>query len=136
MISTIFTPQITAQEIVLNFSAEKELPLLKADPVELQQIFTNLFLNAIDEMPNGGKLGIKVDCDNLNIVILVSDSGRGIPKENLPNIFDPFFSTKSRGTGMGLPLVLRIVKNYGGKIEIADTSEAGTTFLVRLPVSS
>ena len=131
-----FTPQITAQEIVLNFSAEKELPLLKADPVELQQIFTNLFLNAIDEMPNGGKLGIKVDCDNLNIVILVSDSGRGIPKENLPNIFDPFFSTKSRGTGMGLPVVLRIVKNYGGKIEVADTSEAGTTFLVRLPVFS
>lgn len=131
-----FTPQITAQEIILNFSAEKELPLLKADPAELQQIFTNLFLNAIDEMPGGGILGIELIHDNLDIVILVRDSGRGIPKENLPNIFDPFFSTKSMGTGMGLPVVLRIVKNYGGKIEVTDTSDAGTTFLIRLPVPS
>lgn len=131
-----FSPQITAQEIILNFSAEKELPLLKADPAELQQIFTNLFLNAIDEMPGGGILGIELIHDNLDIVILVRDSGRGIPKENLPNIFDPFFSTKSMGTGMGLSVVLRIVKNYGGKIEVTDTSDAGTTFLIRLPVPS
>jgi len=131
-----FAPQITAQEIILNFSAEKELPLLKADPAELQQIFTNLFLNAIDEMPGGGILGIELIHDNLDIVILVRDSGRGIPRENLPNIFDPFFSTKSMGTGMGLPVVLRIVKNYGGKIEVTDTSDAGTTFLIRLPVPS
>ncbi len=130
-----FTPQITAQKIVLNFSSEKKLPLLKADPGELQQIFTNLFLNAIDEMPDGGSLGIDLDHDNRDIVILVSDSGKGIPKENLPNIFDPFFSTKNRGTGMGLSVVLRIVKNYGGKIEVIDSSNAGTTFLVRLPVS-
>ena len=54
-----------------------------------------------------------------DITIRVSDSGKGIPEENLPNIFDPFFSTKIRGTGMGLPIVLRIIKNYGGKIEVA-----------------
>jgi len=130
-----FTPQRNARGIILNFSSTGKLPLLKADPAELQQIFTNLFLNAIDEMPNGGGLSIDLSQNGLEIVILVSDSGKGIPEENLPNIFDPFFSTKSGGTGMGLPIVLRIVKNYGGKIEVADTSAAGTTFLVRLPVS-
>ncbi len=131
-----FTPQMIAQKITLNFRSNKKLPHLKADPAEIQQIFTNLLLNAIDEMPEGGKLDIELDHDGLDIVILVSDSGRGIPEENLPNIFDPFFSTKSRGTGMGLPIVLRIVKNYGGKIEVPATGKTGTTFLVRLPVSS
>lgn len=130
-----FTPQMTAQKITLDFWSNRNLPHLKADSAEIQQIFTNLLLNAIDEMPEGGKLDIKLDHDDLDIVILVSDSGRGIPEENLPNIFDPFFSTKSRGTGMGLPIVLRIVKNYGGKIEVPATGNSGTTFLVRLPVS-
>lgn len=130
-----FTPQIRAQNIQLNFSFRKNLPHLMADQAEIQQIFTNLFLNAVDEMPDSGRLDIELDYDNKDIIVLVSDSGNGIPEEHLPNIFDPFFSTKSRGTGMGLPIVLRIVKNYGGKIEIASTGNSGTTFLIRLPVA-
>jgi hypothetical protein len=129
-----FTPQMSAQGVILRFSPKRHLPRLKADPAEIQQIFINLFLNAIDEMAEGGELDIKLDHDEPDIVIRVSDSGKGIPEANLPNIFDPFFSTKSRGTGMGLPIVLRIVKNYGGKIEVVATGANGTTFLVRLPV--
>ena len=110
------------------------LPRLKADPAEIEQVFTNLFLNAIDEMPEGGELALELDHDTSDITIRVSDSGGGISEENLPNIFDPFFSTKVRGTGMGLPIVLRIIKNYGGKIEVDATGKSGTTFLVRLPV--
>ena len=129
-----FTPQMTAQAVVLKFSQLRRLPRLKADPVEIEQIFTNLFLNAIDEMPEGGKLAIELDCDDRDIFIRVSDSGKGIPAENLPNIFDPFFSTKNIGTGMGLSIVLRIVKNYGGKIEVVATGKSGTTFLICLPL--
>jgi len=129
-----FKPQMTAQAITLKFSQLRKLPRLKADPVEIEQIFTNLFLNAIDEMPEGGKLAIELDRDDRDIVIRVSDSGKGIPAENLPNIFDPFFSTKNGGTGMGLSIVLRIVKNYGGKIEVAATGKSGTTFLICLPL--
>lgn len=131
-----FTPQMNAQAVTLAVSAKRPLPRLKADPTEIQQVFTNLFLNAIDEMPEGGKLAIDINHDEQDIIIQVRDSGRGIPPENLPNIFDPFFSTKSRGTGMGLPIVLRIVKNYGGKIAVTATGENGTTFLVRLPVTA
>lgn len=130
-----FTPQINAQAITLTFSPKRQLPRLKADPVEIEQIFTNLLLNSIDEMSGGGTLTIELDHDDRDIVIRVSDSGRGIPAEHLPNIFDPFFSTKNRGTGMGLPIVLRIVKNYGGKIEVVTTKKSGATFLIRLPVS-
>lgn len=130
-----FTPQINAQAITLTFSPKRQLPRLKADPVEIEQIFTNLLLNSIDEMSGGGTLTIELDHDDRDIVIRVSDSGRGILAEHLPNIFDPFFSTKNRGTGMGLPIVLRIVKNYGGKIEVVTTKKSGATFLIRLPVS-
>lgn len=129
-----FTPQMSAQAVALKFSQLRGLPRLKADPVEIEQIFTNLLLNAIDEMPEGGKLAIELDCDDRDIFIRVSDSGKGIPAENLPNIFDPFFSTKNIGTGMGLSIVLRIVKNYGGKIEVVATGKSGTTFLICLPL--
>ena len=129
-----FTPQITVQGIKVKFIFSGTMPELKADPAELEQIFTNLFLNAIHEMSAGGELTIELLQENNDAVILVSDSGKGIPQENLPNIFDPFFTTKSRGTGMGLSVVLRIVKNYGGRIEVARSDESGTTFAVRLPL--
>jgi signal transduction histidine kinase len=125
---------MSTQKITLRFSPKRKLPRLKADPAEIAQIFTNLFLNAIDEMPEGGELAIELDHDDRDITIRVSDSGGGIPEEYLPNIFDPFFSSKLQGTGMGLPIVLRIIKNYAGKIEVAATGKSGTTFLVRLPV--
>ena len=130
-----FTPQTTVQGIKVQFLFSGNMPELKADPAELEQIFTNLFLNAIHEMSTGGNLTVELLQENNDAVILVSDSGKGIPKENLPNIFDPFFTTKSRGTGMGLSIVLRIVKNYGGRIEVARSDESGTTFLVRLPLN-
>jgi signal transduction histidine kinase len=106
---------------------------LKADPSEIEQIFTNLFLNAIHEMPADGVLTVQLDCDEHDVIIRVGDTGKGIPKKNIPNIFDPFFTTKSKGTGMGLSVVLRIVKNYKGKIEVEQSGPHGTTFCVRLP---
>jgi len=130
----IFKPQISVHRIQVDFIPGSTLPTLKADPSEIEQIFTNLFLNAIHEMPDGGRLKIALSHENENLLILVSDTGKGIPKENLPNIFDPFFTTKSMGTGMGLSVLLRIVKNYGGSIDVAETGAHGTTFRIRLPV--
>jgi signal transduction histidine kinase len=130
-----FMPQTRAQKIDVTFSSDGRTPMLKADPSELEQIFTNLFLNAIHEMPDGGELRVGLRSEGENLGILVSDSGKGICKENLPNIFDPFFTTKSKGTGLGLSVVLRIVNNYGGKIEVAQSGGKGTTFLIRLPVT-
>jgi signal transduction histidine kinase len=129
-----FRPQTAVHRIAVEFTSTSSPPPIKADPAELKQIFTNLFLNAIHEMSEGGRLGVELYHDDSDITVLVSDTGGGIPRENLPSIFDPFFSTKSRGTGMGLSVVLRIVKNYRGRIEVAQTGDSGTVFLVSLPI--
>jgi len=131
-----FRPQTSVHRIEVAFSTSGSPPLIKADPSELQQIFTNLFLNAIHEMPDGGRLGVALHHDEKEVTVLVSDTGKGIPRENLASIFDPFFSTKSQGTGMGLSVVLRIVKNYKGRIEVLESGSNGTVFLVSLPIGA
>lgn len=129
----VFKPQTTHHNIIVRKEFFRVPPPMKADSSEIEQIFTNLFLNAIYEMQGGGTLGVSLDCDDRELIVRVSDTGRGIPKENLSNIFDPFFTTKTSGSGLGLSVVLRIVKTYNGKIEIEKSDETGTTFVVRLP---
>ena len=130
----IFKPQMELQEIALERDYRRIPPPIQADLTEIEQIFTNLFLNAIHEMSKGGRLGVQLDHDDHDIVIRVSDTGKGISRAHLANIFDPFFTTKSAGTGMGLAIVLRIVKTYHGKIEVEKSDAHGTTFCVRLPL--
>jgi hypothetical protein len=130
----VFKPQTTHHNIAVCKEFIKTPPPMKADSSEIEQIFTNLFLNAIYEMQDGGTLGVALDCDDRDVIVRVSDTGKGIPKENLGSIFDPFFTTKTSGSGLGLSVVLRIVKTYNGKIEIEKSDETGTTFVVRLPL--
>ena len=130
----LFSPQIQLNDILVERYYRSLPPAIQADPSEIEQIFTNLFLNSIHEMPHGGALKVALDCDDASIVIRVSDTGKGIPEKNLPNIFDPFFTSKSRGSGLGLSVVLRIVKTYKGKIDVEETSERGTTFRISLPL--
>lgn len=132
----LFLPQIKQHGIRVERKFLRTPPAIQADPSEIEQIFTNLFLNSIYEMPHGGVLTVTLDVDNSHIVARVADTGNGIPEKNLPNIFDPFFTSKSRGTGLGLAVVLRIVKTYQGKIEVEQTSDHGTTFRIMLPLSS
>lgn len=131
----IFTPQIELHKLKLERDYQRIPPAIKADPSELEQIFTNLFLNSIHEMPLNGTLKVQLTHDDSYIIVRVADTGKGIPPENIPYVFDPFFTTNSRGTGLGLSVVLRIVKNYKGKIEIEKSDENGTTFCVRLPLN-
>jgi signal transduction histidine kinase len=129
----IFRPQMELHKIALERDYRRIPPPIQADLSEIEQIFTNLFLNAIHEMEKGGKLGVQLDHDEQDIIIRISDTGKGISREHLANIFDPFFTTKSAGTGMGLAIVLRIVRNYHGKIEVEKSDAQGTIFCVRLP---
>jgi signal transduction histidine kinase len=130
----IFRPQMELQKITLDRNFQHIPPPIQADFNEIEQIFTNLFLNAIHEMSGGGTLGVHLDHDDRDIIIRISDTGKGITRTHLANIFDPFFTTKSAGTGMGLAIVLRIVKTYHGKIEVEKSDAHGTTFCVRLPL--
>lgn len=130
-----FLAQIKAQNIMLNKSMQKNTPTILADADELGQVFSNLFANALFEMPDGGKLTIALECSESEALITISDSGGGIPQEHLNKIFDPFFTTKKRGTGFGLSVVLRIVKTYSGRIHVESKVGQGTSFQIFLPLS-
>lgn len=131
----VFSPQISLHNITIEKRYRHVLPTIPADPAEIEQIFTNLFLNAIHEMQDGGTLGVELDWDGQQILVRVSDTGRGIPDEDLQRIFDPFFTTKgTAGSGLGLSVVLRIVKTYHGRIAVEKSDAGGTTFCLMLPV--
>lgn len=130
----IFAPQIETLRTAVTLDCPAVPPAIKADPAELEQIFTNLFLNALEEMEPGGQLAIAISFDTERIVVRVADTGGGIAPEVVDRIFEPFFSTKSRGTGIGLPVVRRIARLYHGDVTVEQTSPHGTTFRVAFPV--
>lgn len=132
----VFRPQIEARRITVGLLCPEPPPPIKADPAELEQIFTNLFLNALEEMPRGGRLHIAVSTQDQRIIVRITDTGGGIREELLETVFEPFFTTKSRGTGIGLPVVRRIARLYHGDVTIEETSQHGTTFRVSFPVFS
>ncbi len=127
--------QLEAHNIKLICELETGLPPITANNVEVEQIFTNLFTNAIYEMRQGGELGVRLARDRDRLQIEVSDTGLGISPENLSKIFDPFYTTKPKGTGFGLSVVLRIVKTYQGHIKAQSEIGQGTVFQIEFPVA-
>jgi len=113
-----------------------DLPMMPVDVGQLRRVFINLFTNAIQAMEGGGEIRIRVlhHAETDQVEVRVSDTGVGIPPENLPKIFTPFFTSKEEGTGLGLAVSFGIVRNHGGKIEVESTPGRGTTFSVSLPV--
>ena len=130
----VFAPQIETLRVVVSMDCPEPPPPIRADPTELEQIFTNLFLNALEEMEPGGRLSIKIGTADSRIVVQVTDTGSGIRTDLLDAVFEPFFTTKIRGTGIGLPVVRRIARLYHGDVTVEQTSAQGTTFRVAFPV--
>jgi signal transduction histidine kinase len=115
------------------------LPLVSLDANQMQQVFMNLFLNALEAMPAGGTLTVEVDGINSQkgwIQIKVKDTGKGIKSEQLTKIFDPFFTTKSKGLGLGLAITQKIMEGHGGTIGVESVSEKGSIFILRLPIAA
>lgn len=127
-------PRIETQRIELRLDLEERAPSLQADLLEMEQIFTNLIGNALYEMPDGGQLDISLHADAEKLFVKISDSGAGIPQENLQRVFDPFFTTKEKGTGFGLSVVLRIINSYGGKIKVESLPGEGASFFLEFPL--
>jgi signal transduction histidine kinase len=107
---------------------------IHGDKSQLKQLFLNIFLNALQAMPNGGELKVDVIPKNdQRVLIAIADTGEGISEENLDRMFDPFFTTKKGGTGLGLSICYNIVKSHHGEIEIKSKVKHGTTALITLP---
>jgi signal transduction histidine kinase len=114
----------------------RPVPDTLADPVQLQQVLLNLILNAVDAMPSGGQLEVRTRLgDQPDFVdIAVSDTGRGISQENARRLFQPFFTTKPKGTGLGLATSKQLIEQHGGSISVAPNPGGGTIFRVHLPL--
>ncbi|WP_417389785.1 two-component system sensor histidine kinase NtrB [Gimesia sp.] len=127
-------PQAAQQQVKVEVKlAEESLPTIKADPVHMDQVLLNLALNALQAMPDGGTLSIGLQKEGEWLRIKVTDTGRGIPVEYRDRIFDPYFTTRNEGTGMGLALCEKIVRQHDGTIDLKTGAE-GTTFSVILPI--
>ncbi|MDL1970038.1 MAG: ATP-binding protein [Candidatus Desulfofervidaceae bacterium] len=120
--------------VKLKLNIPSSLPIIEGDPSSLRQVFINLIENAVQAMPNGGRLEISAEADNSQLKIKVTDTGIGIPKTNLNRIFEPFFTTKGKGTGLGLAVTYGIIEKHGGKIKVESEVKKGTTFTIILPI--
>jgi two-component system NtrC family sensor kinase len=126
--------------ITVDFQREAGLPYALGDPHQLMQVFLNLILNAeqaIREARDRGTLRIRLGKGDSSVWVSFHDDGPGIPKENLPSIFDPFYTTKrpGRGTGLGLSICKAVMKEHNGTVEAANPPEGGAVFTVTLPVA-
>ncbi len=125
------------RHVIVRRDLSPDLPAAMAVTDELRQVFLNLVLNAVDAMPEGGSLHVTSHlADDGRLAVALSDSGTGIPPEHLDRIFEPFFSTKKGGTGLGLSVSYDTVERHGGEITVQSIVEEGTTFTVWLPALS
>lgn len=128
--------QAEENNIKIAVIEHENVPQIIGDPEFLRSVFNNLFINAVQAMGNdGGKLTVKIESAEDLVRFEITDTGNGIPAENLSKIFEPYFSTKETGTGLGLAIVQKIVEQHNGSIEVESTEGEGTKFTVRLPRS-
>jgi signal transduction histidine kinase len=115
---------------------DDHLPEITADPQQLQQVFFNILLNSVDAIPEGGKITVttRYDENSKTVVVVLRDTGKGIPAELMEKIFQPFFTTKGKGTGLGLAISKRIIEEHSGAIEVANQLSGGVAFTITLPL--
>jgi signal transduction histidine kinase len=118
---------------IIKKNYQEDLPDIMADSTMLYQSFLNILLNAMQSMPEGGRILVEVSSNDHRITIHFDDEGQGIPPENINKIWDPFFTTKEKGTGLGLGVVKNIIESHGGSIQIVNRPVSGARVTVELP---
>jgi len=131
---TYLSPQIKQQGFEVLESYENKLPVIMADADMLYQVFLNILFNAMQAMQPGGKIHISIRSDSDAVVVTMKDEGCGIPDDLLGKIWDPFFTTKETGTGLGLGIVRKIIDMHSGDIQIRNRTEGGAQVLIQLPL--
>lgn len=128
--------QLNKQGVTFEMHVVKDCPGIIGDSDQLKQVFINIMTNAIHALSRGGRLSVNIDSRDDHVAIAFEDTGVGIPAERLPDIFNPFMTTKEDGTGLGLSMAQRIVEEHGGRIEVQSVQGEGSTFTVFLPRKS
>ncbi|HTB85559.1 MAG TPA: ATP-binding protein [Candidatus Sulfotelmatobacter sp.] len=125
--------QMQGRLISLSRDYRAEPDAIRADESQLQQVFMNLLLNAVDAVGNNGDVIVGTENAGEHLLIFIRDTGVGIPQENLSRMFEPFFTTKKNGTGLGLAICRRVVEEHRGRIEVHSQPKQGSAFIVTLP---
>jgi signal transduction histidine kinase len=128
-----FTPEIQDRDMVVEQELRADLPLLQLDREQMKQAFYNVIKNSLEAMRRHGILRIRTDLDDKDVIVSFNDSGGGMSAENLSRVFEPYFTTKASGTGLGLLIVRRIVREHGGELSIESIQDQGLTLTIRLP---
>jgi len=130
-----FASEIRDRDIVVEQELRADLPLLPIDRDQMKQAFYNVIKNSLEAIKRRGILRIRSDMDESHVLITFTDTGGGISAENLSRVFEPYFTTKTSGTGLGLLIVRRIVREHGGELAIESNEGKGLTLTIRLPHS-
>jgi signal transduction histidine kinase len=133
-VMSLTSQQLAQRHIEMDADLPDSLPLIYAVSSQIQQIFFNLILNSLDAMPMGGKLTIRAREFEHGVEIMFQDTGPGIPENRRNDIFEPFFSTKEGGTGLGLTVSYNIVTAHGGTLDLVTQDEPGACFRLFLPI--
>ena len=130
----LLRPEIDNRGLRIDENLSSKLPLAPIDPAQIKQVLVNLCKNAIQAMSRGGVLKLCTEPREDGVCLIVADTGGGIPQEMLSRIFEPFYTTKKKGSGLGLMIVQRIVRDHGGRIQLESNVGQGTTFRIWLPL--
>jgi signal transduction histidine kinase len=132
---TVMSYKAHEKGIVLSYHVDPSIPVIPIDPDQIYQVIINLVENAINVLePTGGAIEVRTYFRGEKAILEVEDTGPGIPEEMLPRIFEPFFTTRAHGTGLGLHVTRRIIKDHGGEIEIRSELGKGTVFSIQIPI--
>jgi two-component system, NtrC family, sensor histidine kinase HydH len=131
------TPQLQDQGYIIVKNFAHHLPEIQADSDMLYQAFLNIFMNAIQAMPEGGKIQVNIQSDSRIVAVCIEDEGTGVPEDLLERIWDPFFTTKEKGTGLGLGIVKNIIESHDGGIRVENRKEEpGVRVIIELPTTN
>jgi two-component system sensor histidine kinase HydH len=132
---TFLTSQIKEEGYIIKKHYDENLPEIAADADMLYQAFLNILINAMQAMPGGGIIHVNIHSDDYSVTIVIEDEGEGIPEDLLEKIWDPFFTTKAKGTGLGLGIVKNIIESHEGSVSIINKPDAGSRVTIALPVN-
>jgi signal transduction histidine kinase len=130
----LLRPQLTANKVEVRLSPAQPAALAMIDESSMRGALMNLILNAIEAMTQGGTLSINLDQTDETLRLEIADTGPGIGKEEAKNIFEPFYTTKAQGLGLGMPYAKKIIEQHGGTVSLNTRIGEGTTICISLPV--